>query len=46
MAADPEGRARMRANGLRLSKARYNWAQESAPLLQLYRSLARAGASA
>ena len=46
LAADPEGRARMRANGLRLSKARYNWAQESAPLLQLYRSLARSGVSA
>jgi glycosyltransferase involved in cell wall biosynthesis len=44
--ADPEGRARMRANGLRLSKARYNWAQESAPLLKLYRSLARVGVPA
>jgi glycosyltransferase involved in cell wall biosynthesis len=45
LAADPARRARMRANGLRLSKARYNWAQESAPLLQLYRSLACNGAS-
>jgi glycosyltransferase involved in cell wall biosynthesis len=46
LAVDPGGRARMRANGLRLSKARYNWEQESAPLLQLYRSLARVGAPA
>jgi glycosyltransferase involved in cell wall biosynthesis len=44
LAADPDRRARMRANGLRLSKVRYNWAQESAPLLQLYRALARASA--
>jgi len=46
LARDPEARARMRANGLRLSKARYHWATESAPLLQLYRSLARVGAAA
>jgi len=46
LAGDPESRSQMRANGLRLSKARYNWADESAPLLQLYRSLARVGAAA
>jgi len=46
LAGDPETRLRMRANGLRLSKSRYNWADESAPLLQLYRSLARIGAAA
>jgi glycosyltransferase involved in cell wall biosynthesis len=40
LAADPEGRARMRDTGLRLSRERYNWAVESAPLLQLYRALA------
>jgi glycosyltransferase involved in cell wall biosynthesis len=46
LARDPETRARMRADGLRLSKARYHWAEESAPLLQLYRSLSRVGAAA
>jgi glycosyltransferase involved in cell wall biosynthesis len=46
LARDPETRARMRANCLHLSKVRYHWAEESAPLLQLYRSLARVGAAA
>lgn len=40
LAADPDRRERMRGNGLRLSKDRYNWEIESAPLLQLYGSLA------
>ena len=40
LAADPQARARMRANGLRLSTDRYNWAVEFTPLLQLYRALA------
>jgi glycosyltransferase involved in cell wall biosynthesis len=39
LAADSESRARMHDNGLRLSRARYHWAAESAPLLQLYRDL-------
>jgi len=39
LAADPDGHERMRGNGLRLSKDRYNWEVESAPLLQLYGSL-------
>lgn len=45
LAADAEGRARMRANGLRLSKDRYNWTLQSAPLLELYRSLSDARVS-
>jgi glycosyltransferase involved in cell wall biosynthesis len=40
LAADPDRRERMRGNGLRLSKDRFNWEIESAPLLQLYGSLA------
>ena len=40
LAADPDRRERMRQNGLRLAKDRYNWEIESAPLLQLYGSLA------
>jgi glycosyltransferase involved in cell wall biosynthesis len=40
LAADPERRERMSANGLRLTKDRYNWEVESTPLLQLYGSLA------
>jgi glycosyltransferase involved in cell wall biosynthesis len=40
LAADPAHRERMRLNGLRLSKDRYIWEVESAPLLQRYRSLA------
>lgn len=44
LAADSEGRARMHENGLRLSRDRYDCALESAPLLQLYRSLARGSA--
>jgi glycosyltransferase involved in cell wall biosynthesis len=46
LAADPQGRARMRDRGLRLSRDRYNWAVESTPLLQLYRRLADGDASA
>ena len=40
LAADPDRRERMRGNGLRLSRDRYNWEIESPPLLQLYGSLA------
>ena len=40
LAADPDRRERMRGNGLRLSRDRYNWEIESTPLLQLYGSLA------
>ena len=40
LAADPDRRERMRQNGLRLAKDRYNWELESVPLLQLYGSLA------
>jgi glycosyltransferase involved in cell wall biosynthesis len=46
LAADTDARARMKANGLRLSRERYNWAVESEPLLQRYRLLAGAGALA
>lgn len=45
LAADPQGRARMRDRGLRLSRDRYNWAVESTPLLELYRRLADGDAS-
>jgi glycosyltransferase involved in cell wall biosynthesis len=44
LAGDPHGRARMKANGLRLSRERYNWEAESGPLLQRYRALAAGGA--
>ena len=40
LAAEPQLRERMRANGLRLAKGRYNWELESTPLLQLYGTLA------
>jgi len=40
LAADPDLRERMQGHGLRLSKDRYNWEIESAPLQQLYDSLA------
>lgn len=40
LAADPQARASMKANGLRLSRERYNWEIEFGPLLQRYRSLA------
>lgn len=40
LARDPDQRERMRRNGLRLSKDRYNWEIESTPLLQLYGSMA------
>jgi glycosyltransferase involved in cell wall biosynthesis len=40
LAADPDLRQRMRGNGLRLAKDRFNWEVESAPLLQRYGSLA------
>lgn len=39
LARDPAARARMRANGLRLSRERYNWRVESRPLLERYRAL-------
>lgn len=39
LARDAGARRRMRANGLRLSKERYNWGQEFVPLLQRYRAL-------
>jgi glycosyltransferase involved in cell wall biosynthesis len=44
LAADPDERARMRANGLRLTANRYNWETESAPLVHLYGALTAAGA--
>jgi glycosyltransferase involved in cell wall biosynthesis len=40
IAREPGARARMRANGLRLSRERYNWEVESAPLLARHRALA------
>jgi glycosyltransferase involved in cell wall biosynthesis len=43
LAADPAARARMRSNGLRLSRERYNWETESGPLLRRYRSLVDGG---
>lgn len=39
MAADREARMTMRANGLRLSRERYNWENEFRPLVERYRSL-------
>ena len=39
MAADPEARRSMRANGLQLSRERYNWENEFRPLFERYRSL-------
>jgi glycosyltransferase involved in cell wall biosynthesis len=39
LARDPELRARMRANALRLSRDRYNWEAEFRPLLERYLSL-------
>jgi len=39
LAADPDRRKQMRENGLEVSKSRYNWEIESAPLLQLYESI-------
>lgn len=39
LARDPGARARMRANGLRLSRDRYNWELESRPLLERHRAL-------
>lgn len=45
LAADPEGRRRMRDIGLRLTRDRYNWAVESTPLLQLYIALADGAAA-
>jgi glycosyltransferase involved in cell wall biosynthesis len=45
LAADPDGRTRMKARGLQLSRERYNWAIESTALLRLYRGLASADAS-
>jgi glycosyltransferase involved in cell wall biosynthesis len=40
LARDPDHRERMRRNGLRLSRDRYNWEIESTPLLELYGSMA------
>ena len=40
LASDPGLRARMRANALRLSRERYNWAVEFRPLLERFVSLA------
>lgn len=39
LAADAGARARMKANGLRLSRDRYNWENEFRPLFERYRSL-------
>jgi glycosyltransferase involved in cell wall biosynthesis len=39
LAADAAARARMKANGLRLSRERYNWENEFLPLLERYRSM-------
>ena len=39
MAADPQARMTMRANGLRLSMERYNWENEFNPLVERYRAL-------
>ena len=39
MAADPEARRSMRANGLQLSRERYNWENEFRRLFERYRSL-------
>jgi glycosyltransferase involved in cell wall biosynthesis len=44
LAADPASRERMRCNGLRLSKSRYNWEVESTALLERYGSLASVSA--
>jgi glycosyltransferase involved in cell wall biosynthesis len=41
MAADGELRARMRVNGLRATRERYNWENEFLPLLERVRSLTR-----
>ncbi len=41
LAADPERRASMGANGLRLTRERFNWEIEFRPLLERYRSLLR-----
>jgi glycosyltransferase involved in cell wall biosynthesis len=43
LAADQEARVRMRANGLRLSLERFNWAREFLPLGERYRELMAAG---
>lgn len=43
LAGDTETRKRMKANALRVSVERYNWEQESRPLLARYRSLLAAG---
>ena len=39
MAADPEGRSRMKANGLRATRERYNWDSEFRRLLERFESL-------
>ena len=44
IALDPENRARMRANGLRATRERYNWESEFRPLLERFEALLAAGA--
>jgi len=39
LARAPELRRRMKENGLRLTRERYNWETEFAPLLERYRGL-------
>jgi glycosyltransferase involved in cell wall biosynthesis len=39
LARSPELRQRMKENGLRLTRERYNWETESAPLIERYRAL-------
>lgn len=46
LARDPAARARMRANGLRLSRERYHWDREFRPLLERYHALLAGTASA
>lgn len=43
LAADPAGRATMRANALRISIERYNWEKEFRVLLDAYRGLLDGG---
>lgn len=43
LAADPEARRRMRANGLKRAREQYNWEREFAPLLERYQALLPGG---
>jgi len=43
LARAPELRRRMKENGLRLTRERYNWETEFAPMLELYRALLAPG---